>query len=294
MNWDFLYRGEKRNLDDASRAAAGGSFIVLPQGGTHYQLGGPERARPVVLVHGFSVPYFIWDPTFDFLTASGHRVLRYDLLGRGFSDRPHTRYRLDLFVSQLDALLSSLGLKQIDLVGLSMGGVVSAAFTVRFPERVRRLALVDPIGTEPMPLNWLYRAALLPGISELALGLVGTDSMVAALAADFFDPSEVERFKDRYRLQMQYRGFKRAIISTLRNKAVDGSPETYERLGRLAMPVLLVWGRHDRTLPIEQSASILKLVPRAQFEIIEDAGHIPNCEQPEVFHTILHKFLDSE
>ncbi len=99
MNWDFIFRGETRDLDESTRAGAGGSFIRLSDGCTHYELGGPENGEAVVLVHGFSVPYFIWDPTFQALTSSGFRVLRFDLYGRGFSDRPRLEYALDLFVS---------------------------------------------------------------------------------------------------------------------------------------------------------------------------------------------------
>ena len=294
MNWDFIYRDETRALDETARAAAGGSFVDLPDGCTHYELGGPADGRPVGLVHGFSVPGFIWDGTFETLCSAGRRVLRYDLFGRGYTDRPHTRYDLDLFIRQLADLLDALHLPDVDLVGLSMGGVVAAGFTVKYPARVRRLALIDPIGTQPMPLNALYRAALLPGISELALGLIGTERMVAGLASDFFDPTEVEHFRARYREQMAFRGFKRAIISTLRNKVVDGSPDTYRRLGQLQTPVLLLWGRHDATLPFAQSRSIIELVPRARFQIVEGAGHIPNVEQPEATHALLLAFLNSE
>src|SRR5512135_2050203 len=107
MNWDFIYRGETRELDDAARASAGGSFIDLPQGRTHYELTGPADRRPVVLVHGFSVPFFVWDPTFEALAAAGQRVLRYDLFGRGYSDRPHAHYDLAFFARQLGDLLDA-------------------------------------------------------------------------------------------------------------------------------------------------------------------------------------------
>ncbi len=294
MNWDFVYRGETRALDDAARSEAGGSFVFLAQGCTHYELGGPEHGRPVVLVHGFSAPYFVWDVTFEALKAAGRRVLRYDLFGRGYSDRPHVRYDLELFVQQLTDLLDALGIQQVDLVGLSMGGLIASAFAVKNPARVRRLALIDPIGTEPMPLNWLHKAALLPGVSEIIVSLLGTGKMVEGLARDFFDPSEVERFRDRYRAQMQFRGFKRAIISTLRNKVVDGSPGTYRRLGQLDTPVLLLWGKDDRTLPIKQSQPIRQLVRRAQFHAIENAGHIPNVEQPQKVNPLLLGFLDAD
>lgn len=294
MDCDFIYRGETRELDDAARASASGSFIHLPAGCTHYELSGSETARPIVLVHGFSVPYYIWDPTFAALASTGHRVLRYDLLGRGYSDRPHVRYTLGTFAEQLRELLDGLHFETVDLVGLSMGGAIATTFTAQYPERVRRLALIDPLGTEAMPLSWMYKLALLPSVSELLLGLFGTEKMVDSLAGDFFDPSEVERFRERYRTQMRFHGFKRAIVSTVRNKAVSGAPEAYRRLGQLDTPVLLFWGRQDKTLPLSQSEPILKLVPRAQFHIVEDAGHIPNWEQPGIVHPILLQFLDSE
>ena len=74
MNWDFIYRGEIKEIDDEVRASTSGSFIRLSEGCTHYELSGPDSGEAVVLVHGFSVPYFIFDPTFSFLVNSGFRV----------------------------------------------------------------------------------------------------------------------------------------------------------------------------------------------------------------------------
>ena len=296
MNFDCIYRGETKVIDEAVRASTPGSFIQLSDGFTHYEMCGTssERANPVVLVHGFSVPSYIFDPTFAFLVNTGFRVLRYDLFGRGFSDRPHVKYNINLFVSQLKELLDGLGFGQVNLIGLSMGGAIASAFTVIFPERVRRLVLIDPVGTHPMPLSWMYRAAILPGISELILGLTGTERMIQGIASDFFDPAHIRTFQDRYRVQMQYRGFKRAILSTLRSKTVNGFPEIYQRLGKLEMPVLLFWGRNDRTLPLEQSRDILSAVPRAEFRILENCGHIPHYEKPDELNLILAQFLNSK
>src|SRR5579862_6348425 len=83
-------------LDDAARKAAGGSYVKLSDGITHYELSGPDTGRLVVLVHGNSVPYYIWDSTTVALRAAGFRVLRYDMYGRGTSDRPNTTYNADL------------------------------------------------------------------------------------------------------------------------------------------------------------------------------------------------------
>lgn len=294
MNWDFIYRGETLTLDEAVRAQAGGAFAKLPDGQTHYELKGPPDGPPVVLVHGFSVPYFIWDPTFQGLAEAGFRALRYDLYGRGLSDRPRTDYGLSLYLRQLDQLLEALHIRQIHLIGLSMGGAISTAFTVAYPGRVRKLVLIDPIGAQPMPLSMIYKAASLPGVSELILGLLGTDQMVKGIASDFFDPRYVEMFQEQYRTQMQYKGFKRAILSTLRNKMVDGFPALYHELGTMEVPVLLLWGRNDQTLPLKQSQSILAAVPQADFHIIEGCGHIPHYEKAGEVNPLLVDFLESK
>ena len=198
---------------------------------------------------------------------------------------------MDLFVSQLKELLDALDLKQVNLIGLSMGGAIASAFTVRFPKRVHRLVLMDSIGTRPAPFSWIYKAAMLPGISELILGMVNTDRMVQSMASGFFDPEHVKMFQDQCRVQIQYRGFKRALLSTLRNKTVDGIPEVYQRLGKLDVRVLLLWGRNDQTLPLEQSRDILSAVPRAEFHVIEDCGHIPQYEKPDEVNPIIQQFL---
>src|SRR5258706_14425412 len=119
-----IMRDEIKELNNETRKFAGGSFIQLANGITHYELDGNESGEVVVLVHGFSVPYFIYDPPFKFLTESGFRVLRYDLFGRGFSDRPHCDYNLDLFVNQLADLLDAFRFtRPVNLIGLSMGGL---------------------------------------------------------------------------------------------------------------------------------------------------------------------------
>src|SRR5215211_8356132 len=122
----FSYRDETKELNELTRKQASGSFIQLSDGFTHYELSNAEAEETVVLVHGFSVPYFIYDPTFAFLTQSGFRVLRYDLFGRGFSDRPDTRYNIDLFVKQLADLLNALRFtRPVTLIGLSTGGPIT-------------------------------------------------------------------------------------------------------------------------------------------------------------------------
>jgi pimeloyl-ACP methyl ester carboxylesterase len=289
----FPFLGETMRLNETTRAQADGSFVPLPDGVTHYELAGPENGRVVVLVHGFSVPYFIFDPTFEFLTSSGFRVLRYDLFGRGWSDRPHLANNIGLFVRQLHDLLEALGLASpVALVGLSMGGPISAAFTVRHAERVAVNVLIDPAGTHPIHLG-LLRFGMLPLIGELGLGLLGGERLVKSIASDFFDSSLVEHFQARYRQQMRFVGFRRAILSTLRNDMLGDFSKTYGLLGRLAKRTLLLWGREDRTVPFPHSTDLLKLLPHAELHVFDHCVHIPHYERPEEVNRIILDFLST-
>jgi pimeloyl-ACP methyl ester carboxylesterase len=285
-------RGETKELNDLTRQSAGGSFIALSDGVTHYELSGNESGDVVVLVHGFSVPYFIYDPTFEFLTRNGFHVLRYDLFGRGYSDRPNTRYNIDLFFRQLSDLLNALRFSHpVNLIGLSMGGPITATFTARNPERVKSLTLIDPSGARSLAEDPLLRLMKLPFLADAIVSLVGGEPFVESNAKDFFDPKLIEHFKSKYRVQMQYKGFLRAILSSIRNGMIDSFIDIYRQIGKMDKPVLLFWGRDDMTVPFEHSHDLQAAIPNVQFYVIEDCGHIPHYEKPDEVNPILLEFL---
>ena len=306
----FPYRDEMKELNDETRQYARGSFIQLPDGITHYEMSpplpassslslrsarfgdGPEVRSPIILIHGFSVPYFIYDPTFEFLERSGFRVLRYDLFGRGFSDRPYTNYNIDLFIKQLADLLDALHITgPVNLIGLSMGGPIAAAFAARYPLCVDKLVLIDPIGARPIALTPMLKAVKMPILGELGLSLAGRGTLVRNIASDFFDPALVEHFQAQYKIQMQYKGFRRAILSTIRNNMLGAFIDVYKRLGKMNKEVLLFWGRNDTTVPFEHSDALCAALPNVRFHVIENCGHIPHYEKPDEVNPILLEFL---
>jgi pimeloyl-ACP methyl ester carboxylesterase len=199
------FRSETRELDDEARRLTDGSYVQLSDGITHYELGNPSGDPTVVLVHGFSVPYYIYDPTFEFLSQNGCCVLRYDLFGRGFSDRPDVGYDIDLFVRQIKDLLDVLNIGgPICLVGLSMGGPITASFTARYPERVAKLILIDPAGAGTIFASQIARFVAAPGIGERLLDLVGNGGIARSIVSDIFDKKLVEHFVELYMVQVQY------------------------------------------------------------------------------------------
>ena len=297
---NFPYREETKELNDEARRSAAGSFIQLADGITHYELSGNESGEAVVLIHGFSVPYFIYDPTFKFLTNAGFRVLRYDLYGRGFSDRPDARYDIDLFVNQLTQLLDALrfgstgtgaGSRPVNLIGLSMGGLIASTFTGQHPERARKIVLIDPAGARPLSLPPMIRLMILPLVAETILSLVPSETLIRSGSKDIFDPAHVDHFMSQYRVQLEYKGFRRAILSTIRNGILGSSIHVYERLGKLDKKVLLLWGREDMTVPFEHSFDLRAAIPQVEFHAVENCGHIPHYEKPDEVNPLLLHFL---
>ena len=288
----FPYIHETEDLTDSLRQSVEGDFILLSNGYMHYELVGDEDAEIVVLVHGFTVPSFIWEPTFRALTEAGYRVLRYDLYGRGYSDRPNVTYNLDLFATQLHNLLDALNItKPINLFGLSMGGPITATFTARHPERVKKLALFAPAGGKDIPRSSVFKALLIPGIGELLMGFIGEKTLIDGIAADFYDDELVAHFQNLYKPQLKIRGFGRAILSTMRNDALRNSSAVYDRVGELDIQTLLIWGRDDKTVPYAQSKQVVASLKHARFHTISNSGHIPHYENANEVNPIILDFL---
>lgn len=124
----------------------------------------------------------------------------------------------------------------------------------------------------------LWQAAFVPGLAERQ-------------SDDFFEPARFPDWAARYRPQMVYRGFGRALLSTARAMATVDFDAVYARVGRLDLPVALIWGREDKTVPYALSERVRKAIPQAQFHPIERAGHLPHMERADVVSPLLLEFL---
>ena len=288
----FAPKVETLAMDEPARAGAGGAFLALSDGTVHYELAGPEGAPTVVFLHGFSTPYLIWDFNFSAVSAAGYRGLRYDLFGRGFSDRPtHVAYGPDLFDRQLLQLIERLKLRTpLTLAGVSMGGAISVIFAERHPELVNGLILVDPAGF-PMPMPLAVKLLRVPGLGEVLMRLLGDRSIRAGMASNFFDPSLLPDFARKFAVQLQYQGFQRAQLSTLRNMPLQALEESYRAVGVAGTPVLLVWGRADGVIPFETSQNVRAAIPQSELLAVDRAAHTPNYERPEVVNPAILDFL---
>lgn len=277
---------EKLELTDEVRAQAPGSFVQTPLGVVHYELAGPQDAQTVVFIHGGTVPYYLWDPTFAALKEAGFRVLRYDLFGRGYSDRPDAVYNNAFFEQQLFELLQALDIVgPVDLVSVSMGGPIAAGFTAHHPALVRRVVILDPFH-EAMKIPLLG----IPGVGDYIMTVYMEPALPKMQLDDFYRPERFPDWPDRYRFQMQYKGFRRALLSTLLNFLNEDKLPYFQALDASGKPILLVWGEEDQTVPYATHTRITDVL-HAEFLSVPEAGHLPHLEQPDKVNPKIISFL---
>jgi pimeloyl-ACP methyl ester carboxylesterase len=282
---------EVLTLDDDARKNVSGSFVQLTDGITHYELAGPDTGKVVVLVHGFSVPYYIWDSTFVKLVNEGYRVLRYDEYGRGFSDRPEKAYEAAFLRKQLEELLTKLNLSSVHAIaGLSFGGPVVTDFVVHHPTQVDKIILVDPV--YPVETGGASGTQYPEGFMNFMMA-ISPEDMVAGQLTDLKYPERFPQWGDQYKVQMQYKGLRQALIST---RLHYGTPEqirdSYEKLDLLGKPVLLIWGKEDNTTPFSNSDELRKVL-HTDFVPIEDAMHLPHMEKASEVNPTILGFLNA-
>jgi pimeloyl-ACP methyl ester carboxylesterase len=215
------------------------------------------------------------------LLSQDFRVYRPHHPGFGRSDEdPAVDSVLDVAFRYLD-LLDVLGLDRVYLAGLSLGGWIAAQVAVLAPDRIAKLVLACPAGLRPpVPVPDMF--TLDP--AELAMMIHHQPEVRrAAVAAVSEMPADADRFTRYLR--------SRAATAHLGWNPYMHDPKLAGRLHRVGCEVLIIWGAQDRLLPPECALAWQQALSRARLELVENAGHRPQAEQPAVFAALVRKFL---
>lgn len=271
------YRPESKELTDEIRAASDGSFLSLPCGNTHYVVEG-EGDKWAVLVHGYATPYFIYDKIAEGLIAAGYKILRYDLLGRGLSERVKGPYTPALFAWQLQEIVNAvLGDKPFVLVGTSMGGTITTTYTAAHPDRVKKLVLLAPAGMRFKPPFYM-KLANVKGLGDLMFKTIGGKVLVKNCAKEMLYSGETakEEYREKFAYYAQFKGMSNATLSSLRNTILnfEDARKGYDGVAEARTPVLVIWGTADATMPYYQNEEMQSVLPQMKLITYENSGHI--------------------
>jgi 3-oxoadipate enol-lactonase len=241
----------------------------------------------ILLVHGYPLDRTIWREQIDGL--EGFRRVAPDLRGMGQSDAPDLGYGMALYAADLAAVLDALGVDQVVLCGLSMGGYVAFEFLRQWRSRVRGLVLMDTRAEADAPEVRRARDAAAATARERGTAAV-TDAMLPKMLSPSTltgRPEVVERVRSLM-ASTPVAGLVGAL-GAMRDRASSES-----LLASLAgIPTLIIVGAQDILTPPDHARAMAEAIPGAQLAIIPGAGHLPPVEQPEATTESLREFLRS-
>lgn len=266
-----------KQITQQVKDAADGAFVDLPLGFTHYKMEG-DAGEWCVLVHGYATPLFIYDKIAAGLLAAGYRVLRYDLFGRGLSQRLKTDYTPALFAEQLYQLVTALIPDQtFYLFGTSMGGSITTTFVAAHSQLVKKLVLYAPAGMVfDAPLY--MKMARLPVLGECMFYTLGGPILTKGCAKELIYSSQevAADYRAQFASYVKYSGTLRATLSSLRHTilAFDETKKGYDGTRESGIPVLVVWGTADKTMPYYQAERMQQALPDMRLVTYEGSGHV--------------------
>ncbi len=303
-NMDYPYETKVFSFESQGRNLEMVYMDVLPTGQA-------LRDETVLLLHGKNFSGAYWAGTIKPLIQRGYRVVVPDQIGFGKSSKPgHFQYTFQGFASYTQALLDTLKVGKVHVVGHSMGGMVAARFALMFPDRTQSLILVNPIGLE----DWKRVVPYKPFEWWFAREQAKTPEKVRAyMTSSYFDGQWKPAYEPLVDLQVGWiQGPDTEQIarsSAMTYEMIFTQPVVYE-FNLIQAPTLLIIGDRDRTalgknLVSEELRKTLGLygdlarkaqaaIPKARLELLPGIGHIPQYEAYETYLALLTGFLDEQ
>jgi abhydrolase domain-containing protein 6 len=269
--YDFMISAERSKSDLKP------GVIQIP-GQTMAYLERPGKGETIVLIHGFGADKDNW-LRFTRNIPAGYRVIAFDMPGHGDNAKTEDRtYTIDYLTSSLEQAVDALKLQRFHIAGNSMGGYISILYTARNPQRVMSMLLLDNAGLHPVS----------PKPSDLQIAVAkGLSPLTPASEEDFSELMKYAFYKEPF--------IPWPITSVLAEKAVKSSAfnkkmwidlnthdvDLLPLLPTLKLPVLVIWGDHDRILHVSTTQILKRTLPDAEIIIMKDCGHMPMLERPE-------------
>jgi pimeloyl-ACP methyl ester carboxylesterase len=251
----------------------------------HYREAG--RGAPVLLLHGLGGDGSRWEANIEPLAADFH-VIALDQIGFGQSDKPLANYHVGMLSEFLVEFLKAVGITKASLVGNSMGAEVAAYTAVHYPSVVDRLVLADGAGYKPAPdappLD-PHRRQILNGVTreetrEWGRLMYHDKSLVTDAMVD-------ENLTMRLRSAFAISKLSESIFVT----GLGGIEA--EEMRSIKAPTLILWGKYDEMAgpPERTGERVHRDISGSRLVVIDNAGHLPQIEQPDEFNRLVRQFL---
>jgi non-heme chloroperoxidase len=254
------------------------------------------EGRPVVLIHGWPLDRRSWNANVPALSSGGFRVIAYDRRGFGESEKTNDSYDYDFLADDLRRLITELDLRDVTLVGFSMGGGEVARYVARFGEdRIRSVVFASAVPpfllhSEDNPEGPLTEEAA----SEMEKGL-RDDRLVFfdTFTTKFFSVGDELKVSEAQRQEAIAQCQASGIDAALACMQAFATTDFREDLKSITAPTLVIHGDGDGTVPFEGSGKrTFEIVAHSVLHVIEGGPHGINVANSEEFNQALLEFLE--
>ena len=247
---------------------------------------GPDDAPVIIFIHGFPLNKSMWNIQVEALKEN-YRVIAYDIRGHGNSDPGIDEFSIELFVIDLLRLMEKLKIEKSILCGLSLGGYIALNAVLKHPDRFDGLILNDTQCIADTPEIKENRCNAIISIKEKGVEQYADEIIKKLFAQETFTKNKnvVDAVKE-----MIISTQKQSLCNTLH--ALAERKETCDQLPEINIPVLIMVGEEDKITPIAAAQQMHEKILNSKLEIIQQAGHISNLENPTAFYTHLVNFLE--
>ena len=269
---DIPLQGLKNNY-----ANAHSKFIPINNTEVHYRIEG--QGHPLVLLHGTGASLHTWDDWTNILKDS-FQIIRLDLPAFGLTGpNKMGNYSIRNYVDFLSNFLSKINIDTFCLAGNSLGGRIAWQYTHAYPEQVKKLILIDATGApnnRGMPT--VFKLAKNPITAFLLRNILPKSFIEKNLKEVYFDDDKItEELIARYHSMALREGNRQAFIDRANT---DCSEESF-KIAEIKTPTLILWGKHDQWVDVNDAYYFEKTIPNSFLKIYENAGHVPMEEIPE-------------
>ena len=259
-----------------------------------YEVAG--EGEPLLLVHGFGSKKESWIAQFPVLSKH-FKVIRFDNRGAGKSDRPKGTYTMEVFADDIKGLMDYLGIEKINIAGWSLGGMIVQNFVLKYPEKVKKVILINTnygFPDEDGPL--VYKNMRLEEEKQKKVDHVKAwwDAARSGYYIKFRKEMEANPSKKWHGLWSAQDLIEESIVDppTAEDIEIQASAlkthDTFDRLKTIKNPTLIITASHDRLTPRSSMEEIHKQIPNSKFIVIDKAGHSSPLEKaPEVNQAII-------
>jgi 2-hydroxymuconate-semialdehyde hydrolase len=267
-----------------------GEYEIIGGLRTYFHRGG--KGKPVLFIHG-SGPgvsaWANWRLTLPYFIENGFEVFAPDVVGFGYTERPENfEYTHKSRVKHLVDFVEHFDLKELNIVGNSMGGALALALALEIQDRIRKIVIMGSVGvkfpiTEGLEFIWGYKPSI-ENMRKVIWYLSSNPELVG---------DELVRLRYSASIQPGFQETYEKMFYPPYQKHLD-EMDVEDKLGMINIPVLVLHGKLDKVIPWQISVRIFEKLPKAELHIFGDTGHWIMIEKKDEFNELVKNFLASD